>query len=139
MSALLRQSIDVEGLLIAHFLSYDEMVNLVADRVYWKLPSQPTYPLLTLHRMGGIWRDNSYLDQPIVHIESWGGTREQAYDIISIARAALIQEQITKRHSLGVVTGTHEILGPTWLPDAVEGRARWFIQVRLYTHPLRAV
>lgn len=135
----LRLAVDAERLLHDYLSTQTDVVAKVSTRVYTQLPDSPVFPLVVLKRIAGTWRDRERLDRPMIQIETWAdkGARQAAHDAMATVRAALVNDAglFVKAHTLGVVTGVEEVQGPSWLPDAPTGRARFIFTVQVFLHP----
>lgn len=125
---------DVEQLVVDYLLVVDDVTDLVGDNIGPGLPASPTWPWLTLTRVGGVPSLPGWLDNPRVEISAWGATKEQARDVAAAAEAAMVA--ITGTHTLGVVTGAFETGdGLRWNPEEATNRARYQFDVDLYVYP----
>ncbi len=108
--------------------------------VYSSIPRTPTFPLVTLSRIGGIPAERHRLDFANLQIDVWGTSKTEARDIAAEARAALYGME-GQSYALNdgwpddaVVTGVADTLGLTWLPDPETARDRYLFGVGLYLH-----
>lgn len=107
-----------------------------------RIPDSPTWPLLTVQRLGGIPAERHWLDTARIQVSAWGGddrdtARAEARDLADAARAALHGAEGTAVASAGAfVTGVEDDLGLAYLPDPQTGRDRYVFAVRLYAHRL---
>jgi len=115
--------------------------NELSARVYSSIPSNPTYPLITIKRIGGIPAVIQRLDAAALQVEVWGNSKSEARDLADSARVEL-HEMEGKIYSTGsgyvadaVVTAVRDNLGLTWLPDDLTDRDRYLFGVRVYAHP----
>lgn len=112
----------------------------LACGVYSSIPRNPTYPLVTLKRIGGIPAERHRLDFASIQVDVWGTSKTEARDIAAEARAALYGMEGTS-YALAdnwpddaVVSGVSDTLGLTWLPDQETSRDRYVFGVGLYLH-----
>jgi len=133
--------VDVERLLIRFLRDHQDVETLCDQRVYTKIPAKVTesnYPLITLHRFGGIPPIPYHLDAARIHLDAWGKKgnpgKVTAHDLAAQAHAAL-HEAPTVAHDLGVVTGVTDVVGLSWLPDPDTGRDRYFFECNVFVHP----
>ncbi len=96
------------------------------------LPTAPTYPLLTVNRIGGIPVDR-VLDVARLQVDAWGASRASAGDYARSARAALL----AMPDSVPRVTAVLDDLGLSWQPDTVvtPPRPRFLFGVAVYLRP----
>lgn len=108
---------DIEQLMSSFLGDQSEIVALVGDRVYTAVPKAPVWPLLLVRRIGGVPIVGNPLrvDQPIVQLDAYGGTKKQARDLCETARAA-IQQRVQGTHATGVVA-SFRFGNMNWLPD----------------------
>lgn len=133
---------DAEQLLVAFLLAQDEIVDAIPHddhvaRVYTVLPEKPTWPLLRLTRVAGspVVQRPLVLDNPIIQVEAYGGSKKQARDLIELVRS-LVAERIDGVHETGVVTA-YGFGSLAWLPDNSyePSRARYVADVQLWVRP----
>lgn len=106
----------------------------VGTRVYSSIPRDPTYPLITVSRIGGIPAVREALDTANIQIDVWGGTKSEAHDIAARARVVLLTLAGTLITSpvRAWISAVEDSLGLTWQPDAVTGRDRYIFGVEMY-------
>lgn len=127
---------DVEGGVRA-YLRADTAVNaLIGNRQFFAVPSNPTFPLLTVARVGG-GQDagtDAPVDLALVDITIWGeldsngyGDKAGAWAVVNAVRSAL--EAISGRTTLtsGVIGHGAEVAGVVWAPDPDNGRPRYVV------------
>ncbi len=100
-------------------------------RVYSSIPTNPTFPLVTVKRIGGSPRVRQYLDGANLQIDVWGGTKAQARDIAAACRTTIFLLEGTQVSSpvSAWISGVDDSLGLTWLPDQETGRDRYLFSV----------
>jgi len=97
------------------------------------IPANPTFPLITVKRMGGSPADKRGLDRAILQIDVWGNTKSEARDVAAAARITLMNlEGTTSSQFNGVVTCVEDALGLFWLPDQETKRDRYVFSVMVY-------
>jgi len=102
-------------------------------RAYSSIPANPTYPLMTVKRVGGIPRDKRMLDRANIQIDVWGDSKSQCRDLADQARRVLMSlEGTTSSDFNGVITCVEDSLGLFWLPDQETKRDRYIFSVVLY-------
>lgn len=108
--------------------------SLVVDtRVYSSIPKSPTFPLITLQRIGGTPVERHRLDQPRIQIDVWGTSKSEAHDIAQAARVA-IHEMEGQTFATAYVSGVDDAFGLTWFPDPPTARDRYIFGVALTLH-----
>lgn len=126
---------DAELLAVGYLRGQAEVAAIVGTRVYTELPAAPVFPLLTLHRFGGVPTVPRRLDAARVQVEAWAETKFAARALAATAQAALFE--MVGTFASGVVTGVSYDLGLTWSPDTdVEPpRPRYIFGVIVHAHP----
>lgn len=97
---------DVEGAVRDALRADDDVTALVDERVFFGVPSNPTWPLITVQRVGG--GDDpgeAPIDLALVQIDCWGAERNkaQAWAVAaavrawaqSVRRATALTEEVT--------------------------------------------
>ena len=109
-------------------------ITNVGTRVYSSIPRDPTFPLITVHRIGGLPAVREYLDAANIQIDVWGGTKSEARDIAARARVVLLTIAGTLITSpvRAWISGVEDQLGLSWQPDPVTGRDRYVFGVAVY-------
>lgn len=115
----------------------DANIPDLARRVYSSVPASPTYPLVTVQRLGGIPPERRYLDAAYLQVEAWGNSKSQAHDIAADARVILLELE-DRQLPEAVCTAARDALGLTWMPDPETHRDRYVFAVRLYLRPTYA-
>lgn len=137
--------------LVSEFLrADDDVAALVGDRVYTALPSNPEFPCVRLHRLGGAGRSGAayHLESVLVQVEALGGSRHGAWQLAETLRAVMAQ-RMTGTQPVGDATavvsgvdcgGVHEDTAPT-LPRNDNGteRHRAHFTAVAYVHPSREI
>lgn len=130
----------VDALPDSEALASSVLRTQLSARVYSSIPSNPTFPLMTVKRIGGIPADRVRLDRARLQIDVWGNSKSEARDLADAARVVLhAMENKTYRVSAGavvdaVVTGVEDELGLSWQPDPVTDKDRYILGVALYVH-----
>jgi hypothetical protein len=127
---------DIEGAM-RDYLRADTAVNaLIGNRQFFAVPATPTYPLLTVSRVGG-GQDadtDAPIDVALVSIDIWGeldangyGDKAGALAVVNAVRSAL--EAISGRTTLtnGVTGHGAEVVGVAWAPDPDNGRPHYAV------------
>ena len=113
--------------------------------VYSSIPKTPTYPLITVKRIGGIPAEMHRLDVANLQIDVWGTTKSEARDLADEARLALhgmegraFSEGDDSGASgdvgSGFICAVDDSLGLTWLPDPVTARDRYVFGCSVFGH-----
>lgn len=108
---------DAEAIVSSFLRGRSEVTALVASRVYTEIPNSPTFPLVRIYRFGGapLTSYPLHVDQALLQIDCFGGTKSQARTLAETVRAVLVEAAATTL-SGGVVTAA--TFGPlTYLPD----------------------
>jgi hypothetical protein len=114
----------------------------LACGVYSSIPKSPTFPLVTVFRIGGTPEERHRLDFASLQIDVWGTSKTEARDIAAEARSLLHGMEGQTYTLVGgdpddaAVTGVSDTLGLTWLPDPETYRDRYIFGVGLYLHAL---
>jgi hypothetical protein len=129
---------DIEAITVGYLSTHAEITVLCGDRVYTEAPEGPTYPFITVFRVGGQPRPRPrWLDQAHLQIDAWGDdgdfSREDTRDLCETAVAAL--HELNGVTDLGVVTAVEDILGPRSLPDSETSFPRFEAEVLVTAHP----
>lgn len=110
-------------------------------RVYSSIPNNPTYPLITVRRIGGIPSQRVRLDNADLQFDVWGNTKSEARLLAAQARQAAFLAEGTSYDTddgypaSAVVTGLQDILGLTWLPDPLVPKLnRYTFGLRIFLH-----
>lgn len=129
---LILEAPDLEA--IAAVALRNAAISGVGSRVYSSIPRDPTYPLITVTRIGGIPAVREYLDTASIQIDVWGGTKSEAHDIAARARVVLLTIAGTLITSpvRAWISAVEDSLGLSWLPDSVTGRDRYVFGVEMY-------
>lgn len=131
---------DAEAVAIKH-LRTDQ--TIAQARVHGRVPDNPTFPLHTLHRVGGIPAEKHVLDVATLHVDTWGNSKPEARYAAAQARASLmrLEGQTISVLMDGIEVGAHvtkveDALGLMPMTDPDTDRDRYQFQVNL---TLRAI
>jgi len=129
---------DVEAIVVAYLAAHADVMALCDDRVYTEVPEGPTYPFITVFRVGGQPRPQPrWIDQAHLQIDAWGDdeaySREDTRDLCETAVAAL--HELNGVTDLGVITAVEDVLGPRSLPDPETSFPRFEAEVLVTAHP----
>lgn len=130
---------DAEALLSQFLRAQDEISEAIGDRVYTAIPAKPTWPLIRLTRVAGapLMSRPRCIDQPLIQIEAYGGSKADAHELVDLA-CRLIAARIGGIHDdLGVVNG-YRFGALSYLPDDAytPSRPRYVTDVELTTRPV---
>lgn len=125
---------DAEALFAAFLRGAALVTALVGTRSTTAIPENPTWPLTTTTRVGGV-QTQSWEDRPRLSVSCWGGTKEQAADLAAAVVAVL--PDVIGQHATygGWVRGAVPVAGPLWAPDDDDNRPRYVVDVVLVTMP----
>lgn len=134
---------DAELIAVDILRASSDLDSLVNNRVYTAIPSEATYPLVRVIRIGGLPTIRQHLDVARLQVEAWAGILDDpavattakgtARQVAVVAQAAL--HAAIGTHDAGVVTAVEDDLGLSWQPDPDTDRARYLFGVSLHTHP----
>jgi hypothetical protein len=91
----------------------------VRDRVPETRPSR----LVVVRRVGGV-RRNEVTDEPMVTVEAWAPTHQEAQDLCALSRALIHALPGTVQSSVPVYRVT-DVAGPQLLPDPLSNHPRY--------------
>jgi hypothetical protein len=116
----------------------DALISNISTRVYSSIPKNPTYPLITYQRIGGLPAVRDYMDAANIQVEVWGGTKSQAFDAAAEARVTLIELEGTSVSDpvSAWISAVEDSLGLSWQPDPLTGRDRYLFAVTLYARAM---
>lgn len=126
---------DAVVLVRAYLLSRTQVTALVSTRVYSQSPATPTYPYITVQRIGGGSKERR-LDHASLQIDAWGTDEANASLVARTALGALLAAR-NYIGSTGVLGGCTEELGLSWQPDTTypTPKARFVFGVAAHLHP----
>lgn len=109
---------DGELALIQYLRSRTEVTSLVpSERITTTRPAEPTYPLVTVMRIGGLANDWQ-IDSPALQVEVIGGSRYQCQQIARAIRACVLAIRNDVVSEATLASGAEEV-GIQWIPDSV--------------------
>lgn len=108
--------------LVRHWLAnHADLGPLAAGGVHTQSPHHPTFPYVTVQRIGGLPVERHRLDRARLEVQAWAADEDTASYVARVARAAVheIEGQIVEADddNAGFVTAVDDDLGLTWLPD----------------------
>jgi hypothetical protein len=127
---------DVELIAVNFLRGRAEITALVGSRVYTEVPAEPTFPLLTVQRIGGLVDWPGWLDTARLQVDAWAATKYAARTLAATALAVLLE--MPGIYAQGVITHVTQDLGLTWSPDETTDRPRYVLGVAVTTHPIPA-
>lgn len=131
---------DIEGGVRTHLRATAGITALVGQRVYFGVPDDPTYPLITVQRIGGgDDPGDAPLDLPLLQIDVWGAGRNKA-QARAVADAVRVWARSIRRAT--DLDGTTTAYGVTvesdiWAPDPSD-RPRYTITCSLLSRTTAA-
>lgn len=133
---LVQTQVDVEAA-VGGIIRAANVTNL-AQRVYSSIPSKnPSYPLATVKRIGGIPIIRERVDRARIQVDVWGDTKGNAFDVTADVRAVLFDAE-GKTYSDSNVTlfiaAVEDDLGIAFLPDPNTARDRYVFGVAIICH-----
>lgn len=126
----LRLDVDVELLVVTYLAAHTDIDAPVSTA----LPKTPTFPHLTVFRVGGIAGYPGWLGVAHLQVDAWGTTKAGASLLARTALAAL--REMPGVHAGGVVTAVEQNLGLTWSPDELSNQSRYVFGVAVHVHPI---
>jgi hypothetical protein len=121
---------DVELIVTTYLRAHPDLPGGVST----ELPGEPTYPWLTVARVGGVPSIANYLDVARLEISSWASTKGAALALGRGAEAAVLA--IPAAQAGAVVTGVIQVgEGLHWNPDEETDVPRYQFVVEFYVHP----
>lgn len=126
---------DVEALVREYLAGHASVSALVGSRVSTELPSG-TGQALTILLVTGEEIVRDHLDEQIVQLSAWGGTKAEANLLVRTAWAVLLAAPDSD-HARGVVTHVRTVAPPRWLPDdsLTPVRPRYVTDMGVFAHP----
>lgn len=113
---------DSLGAIISHLRAQLELLRGEPVTVAAKVPSPRPERHVRVTRVGGP-ASGRVVDQPLILVEAWAQTDEDASALLNDARAILLR---TGRHVPGLfVRRANEVGGPSMDPDPDTDAARW--------------
>lgn len=134
--------VDIEELVVQGLLrTHPDVVEAVDTRVYTKVPSDPTFPLVRVRRLGGalVVSHHAWLDAPRIQYDVWGDTKKATWRIADTVRRALIDGQGQAYSPMGWIDGVTETIAPHEVDDPGSDRVHFVGEMRLISRPLPEV
>lgn len=127
---------DIEGLVLDALLADPNLVPIFGDRISTELPDTfPDGQRLRFWRASGTPADEEpeHIDRPLLQVEGYGETKEEAFASITAGLDALFELPATALPG-AVVTRVQRVTGPSWSPDPTTNTPRYLLGVVLYVH-----
>lgn len=122
---------DTELASVKYLRSVMAVALMVNGRVYTSVPANPTYPLVSLVRVGGTVRADATLDRATLQIECYGNSQYEANELSRKVIAALAGAAGWR--GLGMtITTTDPVSGMLYLPDPETKQPRYVLDHDLY-------
>lgn len=123
---------DVEGGLRDWLRTNPGVAALVSTRVWFGIPDDPTFPLVTVARVGGGDDESeAEIDQALIQVDCWGRDRNKA-EATSVAlavRKALHDIRGATTLKTGVVAYGAVVVDDRFLPDQQTSQPRYALTV----------
>ncbi|MFF8995873.1 hypothetical protein ACF09H_39285 [Streptomyces sp. NPDC014983] len=118
---------DVEALVV-DILKQDPALATALVAVQPPSTFDGTTAAVLVNRRGGAWVGELHVDQPLIELEVYGPTKQDAHVLANEARRALLA---TADHQYGtnLITDVEEQDGPRWLPDYLYHAANRYVSV----------
>jgi len=125
--------------LIQYLGARSEVTAVVpASRITTAIPSNPTYPLVIVQRVGGLSVAKENIDEAALQVSVFHTLdKQQECSLVArTIRAAIVAIQ-NDSVSAGVLVSGWEETGPQWLPDTTTTPplARFVARYQVITHP----
>lgn len=127
---------DVERLTIGFLVAQPEVQALAAGGVHSEFPKDKTFPLVRVHQFGTLpARNPRWLETSTVQIEAFGGSKNQARQLLETCIATM-QARMQGTHDLGIVTDVR-FTGLADVPDETftPAKPRWLCVAQITAHP----
>lgn len=135
---------DTEGAVRAYLRSHADVSALVSTRVFFGVPDAPTFPLITVARVGGFDESSEApLDQALVQIDSFGDLHPDTLNHPNKAQATAVNLAVRQalydlRQPTVVEVGDTSVrlFGPViqsdpYRPDPGDGRPRYVLTAQI--------
>lgn len=124
---------DVEEGMRAYLRANAGIQAVVGGRVFFGVPkSSPTFPLITLSRVGGgDDASEAPIDQAVVMFNCWGGSKIEALRAANAIRRALRLIRGKTQVATGVFAHGAQVDGVVFSPDPADDRPRYVVTSRV--------
>jgi hypothetical protein len=110
---------DAELAVIQYLRARTQVTDLIpSDRITTTRPAEPTYPLVTVMRIGGTSTSWQGLDEPALQVDVIGGSRYQCQQLARVIRGCILAIANDTVSEATLASGSEEV-GPQWFPDQV--------------------
>jgi len=112
--------------------------SIAGARVYSSIPTNPTYPLIVMKRIGGQPAEKHYMDASRIQVDVWGTSKSEAFDIAQAARVAIHNMAGTTLTTGGGapvnigIAAVDDDLGMMFMQDSITGRDRYIFGIQMY-------
>lgn len=125
---------DVEGGIRQWLRDDTALTSLISRRVFFGVPKDPTFPLVTVARVGGGDDDSEApIDRCALRINVWGAKGDSAkagcFAVKNAVRAALYRLRGRTTVTTGVDVFGASVNADLWAPDPADDRARYTLTV----------
>lgn len=142
MSDVLQLPPNMEGLVWAFLVEQPEVTDLVGERIYSRISTGATYPLVRITQIDDepLTTEPLYVVRYFVQVEGFGGSKSQAWRIAETCRTALDARLAGVHEGYGVVNGV-DVGGLQDAPDETftPAKPRWLFTSTIYAHRLASI
>lgn len=126
---------DVEGALRTWLREHADIQAVVGRRVFFGVPKSPTWPLITVQRIGG-GQDSSEapVDLALVQLDVWGsidpsGNGRKAETTAAVNALRSVLGSVSNRTALTSAVDVFgiEVVSVVWAPDPEDDRPRYVV------------
>lgn len=126
---------DIEGGLRDYLRAHGDVVAAVGTRIFFGVPDTPTFPLVTVQRVGGgDDLSEAPIDQALVQFDVWGeldanghGKKADADTVRRAVRQALHDIRGATALNASTVAYGATVTDDRWLPDPNNDRPRYSV------------
>lgn len=130
---------DSESLMVAWARANPEITALVGSRVGTRLPKEPTFPYLTVFRVGGPpdGVEGGAIDEALLQWDCYGDKKTRVPDYAAaslLARTLVEQVEINEGGrvgTVGAILGMTVVNGPRRQEEPTTGWARYIVETQL--------
>ena len=124
---------DVESLVVAYLKANAAVDQIVDGRVTSKLSPKAVFPAVRVTVVSDTVPIDWHLTGSWVQLDAFGTTREEARGLARVVHAEMIAWG--GKQADGSVVSTTTINGVRSLPEPVDDRPRYAVDVRVWAHP----
>lgn len=132
---------DILLLAVEHVRSHTDVQALCGTRVGTRIPADPTWPLVTLERVGGTTIRTEHIDRAQIQYAAWADLDDADGEATCSVLARTVQAALHEMSGVdlspdGVICDIADVLSPFQLPDTESepARPRWLGQVAIIAH-----